>query len=102
MKIETNIAEAIVKKMKDSDGIYVPPSIQKECPIYFAVDNCDFQNDTPDRKYEFHGTVQIVSQHCTNPLESKSLKIERNQNKNVDLNQLPAKEIIPKPLPFET
>ena len=100
MKIERNIAEAIVKKMKDNNGIYVPPSIQKECPIYFAVGNCDFQNDTPDRKYEFHGTVQTVSQHSTNPLESKSLKIERNQNKTVDLNQFPAKEIIPKPLPF--
>ena len=99
LKIETNIAEAIVKKMEDSDGVYVPTSIQKECPIYFVVDNCDFQNDTPDGKHEFHGTVQIVYQNSTNPLESKSLKIERNQNKAVDLNPFSAKEIIPKPLP---
>ena len=46
--------------MEDSDGVYVPPSIQKECAIYFAADNCDFQNDTPDGKHEFHGTVQLV------------------------------------------
>ena len=39
LKIETNIAEAIVKKMEGSDGIYVPPSIQKECSVYFAIDN---------------------------------------------------------------
>ena len=46
--------------MEGSDGVYVPPSIQKEYPIYFGVDNCDFQSDTPDGKHEFPGTVQIV------------------------------------------
>ena len=85
--------------MEDSDGVYVPPSTQNECRIYFPVDNCDFQSSLPDEKHEFHGTVQIVYQNSTNPPESKSLKIERNQNKTVDLNQFPAKEIIPKPLP---
>ena len=54
LKIETNIAEAIVKKMKDSDCVYVSPSIQKECPTYFSVDNCDFQNDTSNCLAEFH------------------------------------------------
>ena len=54
LKIETNIAVATVTKMEDSGGVYVPSSIQKECPIYFAVDNCDFQNDTPDGKHEKH------------------------------------------------
>ena len=93
LKIETNIADAIVKKMEDIDGVYLPPSIQKKCPIYFAVDNCNFQNDTPD------GTVQVVYQNSTNPLESKSLKVERNENNIVDLNPFPAKEVIPKPLP---
>ena len=57
LKIETNIAEAIVKLTEGSDEVYVPTSIQKECAIYFAVDNCGFQNDTPDGKHEFHGTV---------------------------------------------
>ena len=99
LQIKTNTAEAIVKKMEDSGGVYVPPSIQKECPIYFTPDNRDFQNRTPDRKHEFHGTVQIVYQNSTNPLESKYLKIECNQNKTVDLNPSPDKEIIPKPLP---
>ena len=72
--------------MEDSDGVYVPPSTQNECRIYFPVDNCDFQSSLPDEKHEFHGTVQIVYQNSTNPPESKSLKIERNQNKTVDLN----------------
>ena len=45
------LLKPLLKKMEDSDGVYVPPSIQKECPIYFGVDNCDFQNDTPDGKH---------------------------------------------------
>ena len=56
--------------MEDSGGVHVPSSIQKECPIYFDVDNCDFQNNTPDGKHEFYGTVQIVYQNSTNPLKS--------------------------------
>ena len=99
LKIETNIAKAIVKKMEDSDGVYVPPSTQKECPIYFAVENCDFTNKLLDGKHGFHGTIQMVCQNSTNPLESKSLKVELNQNKTVDLNPFSAREIIPKPLP---
>ena len=85
--------------MENSDGIYVPPSIQKECAIYFAVGNYNFQNNTPDGKHTFHGTVQTVYQSSTNPIKSKSLKIECNQKKAADLNLFPAKEIIPKPLP---
>ena len=77
--------------MEDSHGVYVPPSIQKECLMFLPVNNCHFQNDTLDGKHEFHGTVQIVYQNSTNPLESKTLKIERNQNKTVDLNSFPAK-----------
>ena len=57
LKIETNITEAIVEKMKDSDGVYVPPSIQKECPIYFAINNPDF----PDEKHEFHGQLKLFT-----------------------------------------
>ena len=72
---------------------------KKIVQFIFAINKCNFENDTPDRKHEFHGTIQIVYQNSTNPLESKSLKIERNLNKRVDLNPFPAKEIIPKPLP---
>ena len=57
LKIETNIAEAIVEKMEDSDGVYVPLSVQKECPIYFAIDNRDF----PDGKHEFHRQFKLFT-----------------------------------------
>ena len=81
--------------MEDSDRVYVSPSIQKERPICFKW----FSKRHSDGKHEFHGTVQIVYQNSTNPLKSKSSKIERNQNKEVDLYPFPTKEIIPKPLP---
>ena len=48
LKIETNIAEAIVEKMEENDGIYILPSREKYSVIYFAIVNCDLQNHTPD------------------------------------------------------
>ena len=48
LKIETNIAEALVEKMEENDGIYILPSREKYSVIYFATVNCDLQNHTPD------------------------------------------------------
>ena len=30
--------------------------------VQFAINNTGFNNDTPDRKHEFHGSGQIVIQ----------------------------------------
>ena len=49
------------------------------------------KNDTPYGKHEFHGTVQIVYQNSNNPLESKSLKIERKPNKTTEEIPIPCK-----------
>ena len=48
LKIETNIAEALVGKMEENGGIYILPSREKYSVIYFATVNCDLQNHTPD------------------------------------------------------
>ena len=48
--------------------------------VYFAIDNCNFNNDSPEGKGEFHGTTQIDYQQLNiqneiqihNNLEMKS------------------------------
>jgi len=64
LRIETDIANAVVKRMSETNGVYVPHLIQEGEPVYFAIDNCDFKNDTADGKNEFHGTAQIVFQRA--------------------------------------
>ena len=49
------------KKMSENGGIYVPPSLSPNTSLYFAIDNVDFQIDTPDGKEQLHGTIQVVS-----------------------------------------
>ena len=48
LEIETNIANVVSENMKGNNGTYIPPTIRKGSPVYFAVDNIDFRNDTPD------------------------------------------------------
>ena len=48
--------------MKDNNGTYIAPIIRKGSPVYFAVENIDFRNDTSDGKNEFHGIGEVVYQ----------------------------------------
>ena len=50
LKIETLLANAVITKMGDNNGVYVPPNIEHGTRIHFAIDNVDFRNDTPDGK----------------------------------------------------
>ena len=43
-------------------------------PVYCAIDNCDFINDTHEGKMEFHGTGQIVLIQDSSNTEGNNLK----------------------------
>ena len=62
LEIETSIANAISPNAEKNGGIYIPPTICKGVPIHCAIDHTDFSNDTPDGKFEFHGTGHVVFQ----------------------------------------
>ena len=68
-------------------------------PVYFAVDNCDFRNDTPDGKNEFHGTAQIVYQQFNNVSAPSKLKVERNQKRALSKDPFPPAATCSKPIP---
>ena len=82
-----------------NNGVYVPPSIQAGLPVYFAVDNCDFKNDTADGKSDLHGTAQIVHQQSSANVVSGKLQIDRNQNRSLNYDPFPAIQVCPKPKP---
>ena len=61
LKIETAIANSVIKGKRENNNVYIPPNVVKVKMLPFAIDNTDFNNDTPDGKHEFHGAGQIVS-----------------------------------------
>ena len=57
--------------------------------LQFSIDNIDFNNDTPDRKHEFHGAGKVVIQKQSSGNISslkKSIKIERSSDASLAFN----------------
>ena len=63
LEIETDIANSVLEKMENNDGVYLPDENVKNNPVYFAIDNCDCNNDTSGSKNELHDTAQIAMTH---------------------------------------
>ena len=62
LQMENRIAAEIRQKMIANDNIYIPSNLMDGKFTFFAVDNVDFKEDTPDGKRTLHGTVMTVYQ----------------------------------------
>ena len=60
LRIETQLAEAVLRRMNLTQSVYVPPGLKKNMFVFFAVDNIDFAEDTVDGKDTLHGTMVTV------------------------------------------
>ena len=85
--------------MKGNNGTYIPPTIRKGSPVYFAVDNIDFRNDTPDGKNEFHGIGQVVYQQAIDEHDQSPLNISREHTKSFKHDPFLPAQICHKPVP---
>ncbi len=78
--METQLANAVLKGVKEI-GMYIPSGLMKGSPIFFACDNVDWNEDTPDGKRTTHATVIVVFQpqstENTSPVAPK-LVLENN------------------------
>lgn len=62
LKLETQIAASVLKRIQENNGVYIPPDIAPNRFIHCAVDNLDFSEDTADGRRTLHGTVITVYQ----------------------------------------
>jgi len=60
--LENSLAKSITAVMIKHSGVYVPPTLITGIPIFYAADNIDFNEDTPDGKRTLHGTVPVAFQ----------------------------------------
>lgn len=89
MRIETQIESAVLNRMEYNGGVYLPPDIVKGRHLFFAVDNIDFSEDTPDGKRNLHGTAMTIYQKC-NPSDQKpDLLLDDNATTSRSIHDLP-------------
>ena len=82
LQIQTSMANAVCKVIDENNGSFIPPSVNKEKRVFFANDNTDFKNDTPNGKGEFHGTGLIICQRYDGQ-EIKNVPIERSSSNKI-------------------
>ena len=62
LRVEAQIEASVLKRMELNDGLYIPPDVVQGTQVFFAVDNVDFAEDTPDGKNTFHGKAMAIYQ----------------------------------------
>lgn len=62
LRVEVQIESSVLKCMAQNDGVYLPPDIVEGRHVFYAVDNVDFAEDTPDGKRTFHGIAMAIYQ----------------------------------------
>ena len=77
LQLECQLVTAVLKRMEEQGGVYIPPRLKKS-HFYFAADNIDFAEDTPDGKNTLHGTMMIMLQQQSDqePFASKPLQLD--------------------------
>ena len=56
LNIKSQLADTVLTEVNNNDGVFIPKSISKDLPIYFAIDNTDLKIDTPEGQSQLHGT----------------------------------------------
>jgi hypothetical protein len=64
LRVEAQIEESVLKRIDQHNGVYLPPDFVKNRYIFFAIDNVDFAEDTPDGKRTLHGTAMAIYQQA--------------------------------------
>ena len=86
MKLENQLATAVCKKIAEQGGVYLPPFAVKNKPVYFAQDNIDFDEATPDGTNTLHRTIIVMFQQETDKAPmSNEIEIDPKSKETVSL-----------------
>lgn len=62
LRVEAQIERNVLQRVAQNGGTFLPPDVVIGRRVFFAVDNVDFAEDTPDGKHTLHGTVLAIYQ----------------------------------------
>ena len=84
------------------EGAFVPPMMEKRRFIFFAIDNTDFSEDTPDGKGTLHGTVTAIYQRKSENSKQPTMDLNLKSASDRSLKALPEVELVPCHVPFNS
>jgi len=58
--LEDKLAKSVLDNMACGNEFYLPPNLVQSIPIFYGVDNIDFDEDTADGKHTLHGTMMVA------------------------------------------
>ena len=92
------MANAVIESMRE-DGAYLPATMRKGSFIFFAIDNSDFSEDTPDGKNTLHATATALYQRQEHDDESdrqktRKLRLHGIQSRDRSLKSRTAPEFV--------
>jgi len=64
LRVETQLANAVTRRMFLNGNVYFPPDVVHGNHVYFAVDNIDFAVDTLGGKHTLHAIAMAIYQQC--------------------------------------
>ena len=89
LRVEAQIEASVLKRMELNDGLYIPPDVVLGRHVFFAVDNVDFAEDTPDGKNTFHGTAMAIYQRQEPGDVAPELTVDPGDQCRRSITQLP-------------
>lgn len=102
LRIETQLAQAVLKRSAQYD-VYVPPGLVAKEFIFFAIDNSDFSEDTPEGKDTLHATAMVVYQRTSNHASPVATDVrETAAARSLPLNPQLCPDILPCYIPAKT
>ena len=99
-----NIYKALIRfRIQVNDGIFVPHNCMPGRFVFFAIDNCNFNEDTHAGKHTLHGTVMAIYQqaHSNDICPELHLQMDTEKQRLVELPQTTT-ELIPCDVPKGT
>ena len=91
LRLETLLPGSVLERIAE-DGQYIPPFLQRNKFPFFAIDNSDFNEDTPDGKQTTHATATAVYQRVDNDFESAPIVPIKTSNRS--LQEIPETNIV--------
>ena len=89
LRVEAQIEGSALKRMELNDGLYIPPDLVLDSHVFFAVDNVDFAEDTPNGKNTFHGTAMAIYQRQEPGDVAPELTVDPGDQCRRSIRQLP-------------